>query len=204
MAENTLSIINGALYKLGERPIMSVEDETTQGRAAKALHAQASRYILAKRPWTAATEIKKLLSDASWTAENSARFPYRFRIPNKVVKILRVFDKDEDQYYNWQRRGNFIVTDLPSISVEYIEDITSQGRVDSALAQVMVCYLAYLLAPRLTKEEAVAGRLYQEYAQALREAAASDSQQRAPLFYGPNAPVQGDYYGDHPDGWVDR
>lgn len=204
MAESTLSIINAALYKLGERPIMSVEEETPQGKAAKSLHGQAFRYVLAKHPWTAATDVKRLLSDASWSSADSKRYPYRFLLPNRLVRLIRIFDADEDQYYNWKKHGNYVVTDIPSISVEYIEDVTAQGKIDPALAQVLACYLAYLLAPRLTKEEPVVGRMYQEYQQAMREAIASDSLQKGPLFYGPDAPVQGDPYNDHPNTWVDR
>lgn len=204
MAESTLSIINASLTKLGERRISSIEEDTPQGRAAKALHAQAFRYILTKSPWSSATEYTQLLSDATWSSTNSPRWPYRYQLPNKLVKLLKVYDGDEDQYYLYKRRGNYIYTDISLIYIEYIKDVTADNQIDPSLAQVLVCYLAYLLAPRLTKEESTTGRMYQEYQQALREAKASDAQQKGPLFYGPNAPVQGDYYEDHPDGWVDR
>lgn len=183
---------------------MSLEEETPQGKAAKEIHGQGIRYILSMRNWSCATEVVPLLSDALWSSANSARFPYRYRVPNKMVKLLRVFDSDEDQYYNWRLRGRFIYTDLKAISIEYIRDVVAEGLLDPALSQVLICYLAYLLAPRLTKEEETAARMYQEYQQALREAAVTDSQQKGPLFYGPNVPLQGDYYADHPNGWVDR
>lgn len=204
MAEATLNIVNSALYKLGEQGISSLTEENARARAANALHAQAFRYVLSKAPWSSATEVVTLLSDANWDSDDSTRWPYRYQLPNKLVKLLKVYDSDEDQYYNYRRRGNYIYTDLSSISVEYTKDVTSDNQIDPALAEVLVCYLAYVLAPRLTKEEETVQRMYQEYQQVMREAKTSDAQAKGPLFYGPNAPVQGDYYEDHPDGWVDR
>lgn len=204
MAESTISIINLALLKLGERPIMSLEDESVQGKTAKEVHAQAFRYVLSKHPWTAAVEYARLLPDAQWSSEDSVRYPFRYRIPNKLVKVLCIYDSNEHQSYNWKRRGNYIFTEEPRIYVEYVKDITNNAAIDSTLAEVLTCYLAYVMAPRLTKEEANAQRLYQEYRRALIEAVTSDSLQKAPLFYGPNTPEMGDPYEDHPNGWADR
>lgn len=202
MAKTSLEIANIALLKLGERVISSLTEATPNARTMNSLMDTAFADVLFEYNFSDAMVRTTLLSDATYTATD--RYPYRYKWPSKILKLLQVFDSDEDQYYNFRKIGSYIYTDISSITILYLRNIKDDPEVSPLIGRVVACYLAYLAAPSLTKEETTAGRLYQEYSDALRKAKSADSQQKGPMFYGPNTPIMADPYQDHPDGWVDR
>lgn len=205
MPVDTLEIYNMALLKLGARPLTSLSDDSTEGRLVKALYQTSFKYVLSAYPFTRARTRAKLLPDGD--GDPVFGWLYQYNLPNKLLYLLEVYDKNDYRVYDFQIEGSKILTDYETeIRIVYIQDISTDNKTNPQLAEAIACWLAYQASMRLRddRDPNVKAQLLNEYQRALSAAKASDSKENAPLFYGNNAPEDSLYMEDQPTTWIDE
>lgn len=159
MAESfaAVNIANNALYRLGEKPIVSFEDNTPKSDLCKALFASNRNILLSWQAWPFATVRQPL---ARLSATPPSDFTYYYGLPT-LPELIRVIDIDLDLrrleyqrevYVNpadpLQQRG-VIATDADAVVMRYV-GVTSEAVWSPLFVSTLEIFLAASLAPMIT------------------------------------------------------
>ncbi len=140
-----IDIINAALSKLGEQPILAISDPSPAARLADRTYADIRDALFEEYAWNFATK------RASLSAEQAAPiwgFARAFNLPSDLLRLIELNNVTDEE---WRHEGNQIVTDKASpLEIKYVGLVV----VD-------------LMTP--TFKEALASRLAMEWAEPLAQ-----------------------------------
>lgn len=174
MAESDAEIASNALAILGDAPITSLADDSDRGRLCNRLYTPTMREVLRAHPWNCAKVRVELARNATAPVWD---FTYAFTLPNDpyCLRILETsLDEDGDE---WQIEGRTLVTDVSSVKVLYIGEISDPARFDSLCEAAFVHRLAAKMAYAVTEHAAKTVDLWNLYAAVLKEARSIDGQE---------------------------
>ena len=174
MADNKVAIANIAVLSLGQDLISSL---TANEPMAKKLNAIFEQTVLELEAndwfWNRHFEPRAITSTSAGTP-TTGRFKYGYQIPSDSVFLRGLCDVfNEDVRYRFERRGRYIVTNQPSpIYLLYNEKLVrDNGDSDISLMplwfhRLISARLAYILAPNVTENQKLRGKIEIEWSKA--------------------------------------
>jgi len=139
------SICNEALVFLGEAPLLTFPEESTNGDHCEIFYDRAKESELVKYPWNFATKRQQLTRLSSTPVFD---YSFEFQIPPDLLKILEVYPKEA----RWRRESNSILADCDTLYIVGIYNV-NEDKFNAQFASVISARLAILLAPILTERD---------------------------------------------------
>ncbi len=152
MGVSDITIINGALRKLGVQRIDSRDDDSEQGRVSKDTYDALRDAVLTDAPWDFATERQEL--SASDTAPLFG-FAFSYPLPEspKCLKPREIVNLNRRM---WRVEGRAILTDHEApVQLIFTALITEEGKFTSQFVEAFQARLAMEWAEALTKQNTV-------------------------------------------------
>jgi len=169
MATDT-DICNSALFKLGANRILSLNDDTVEGRACKEQYPKIKRAFLRSHPWNFAT--KRMVFGQS-PSSPVYEFDYQYLWPNDCLRVLGM---EGEKTFPWKVEGRTIVTNNPEGYTKYISDV-HEGLFDDTALEALATALAFDLCIPLTQSGTLKESLNRDYKEKLRDARVFDAQE---------------------------
>jgi hypothetical protein len=164
---SVVDICNKALSLIGQKTIVSLEDDSPEAYACRTLWAPLRDEILRTHPWNCASKRAVLPRLASTPAFGHA---YEYQLPADCLMVLRM---ESDEYFLVE--GGKLLTDAPEVAIKYIRVLDDSTRFDSQLAAALSFMLASELAYQMTSSASLAGQLEKVAKDKLADAKASDA-----------------------------
>ena len=172
MASET-NICNQALIELGEKTILSLEDETKTARICKTMYAPTRDKVLRDHPWNFAI---KRYSMAQNTVSPVYDYAYSYKLPSDCLRVLI----PSREIWEYAIEGDNLVTDYPSSNLKYISRIEDPNLFDPAFIEALAYKLASRMAVALTDNDQRHTDMVQLYNIAITEAKAVDAMEDGP------------------------
>lgn len=163
MASSQVELVNSALIKLGETPIMSLDDAVKSATLAKNRFVPDLRYCLRTHVWNFALE-RQVISPLETAPPHG--WTYRFNFPSDLIRLIDVDSGDIE--YRVERRG--IVSNSNTLELLYIREELDPTLYDSMFDEMFACYLAWDLAYALTQSMTIKNNCWEAYREQLRQA----------------------------------
>lgn len=170
---STVDTCNRALVKLGEKTILSLDDDSKPARTCKLLYAPTRDYVLRSHPWNFAI---KRIELARNTAGPVYDYDYSYKLP---TDCLRVIIPNREQWEYGLEGGN-LVTDYPDALLKYVRRVEDPNEMDDSFIEAFACKLAAEMAVTLTDNDARHTAMSQLYTMAITEAKGVDAMEDGP------------------------
>ena len=170
-----VEIANFALSKLGERSVVTLNDDSPTGRLVNLTYTDLRYALLREHAWNfamARASIAAHVTPPTWG------FARAFDLP---ATCLRVWSVDNPNEYQWKVEGSQIVSDIGTpIKILYINQITDPTKFDSLFVDTFAAFLAAEWAEKVTGTAAVRQQMTELYMAKLTQARSSDGQEGTP------------------------
>jgi hypothetical protein len=149
-----VSIVNDALFHLGQHEIQSLTEETVEASQANRVYDTCRRKALSGGTWRFASKVASLAEIASPTVYG---YSYAYTKPSDCLRPL-VLMPDTDPPRTYEVVGTEIWTDESPAVLRYTYDITDPSLFDplfcDALSWLLAAYLAMPLTGDVAKQQA--------------------------------------------------
>jgi len=163
-----VEIANRALQKLGAKRIVSLTEDSRNGRAIAAAYGSVKRAVLRSHSWSCAIKRASLAAEATAPLFTRAS---SFQLPSDFIRLL---PPDPEVNYNdldWQIEGRKIITnDTAPLDIRYIYEVTDPNEMDSSFREAFSMKLAYELAEEITQSNTKKDEALLAYKEAVAEA----------------------------------
>ena len=161
-----VDICNAAFRKLGAADIVSLSDDTVEGRLANSSYDDIRRQEFRRHIWSCLIERTTLAADSpvpAWGRANS------FTLPANYLRLAPRYPED-NAAVDWQIEGRKLLSDDDSLQIRFIADIEDVNRWDVLLREAVSCKLALEWAEKLTQSNTKKDALTSDYRYAISEA----------------------------------
>lgn len=172
MSLTDVDICNSALTKVGAERITSLTEESERARIMAEQYPKLRDKLLRSHPWNFAIERLTLALSVGTPA---FEFTYKFAIPNDCLRILQIDSREK-----WQKEGEYIVSNSPTVGIKYIKKITDTSKYDASFAEALAAAIAADVSYSLVQSVTLKDALLKEAEQALRTARSFDAQEGTP------------------------
>lgn len=166
---------NNAMDKLGQRPIMSLDDGNTNANLCKRNWPLVRDRVLRDFPWNFAIKRAQL---APALPAPLFGFSSRFQLPSDLLRVVEVVDMSTGDY---QIEDGAILADALLLRVRYVYRVEDPNRYDSLFGDVVSIRLAYELCEKVTQSRGKKEDLWREYEDTLRRAKNTDAMENPPI-----------------------
>lgn len=161
-----VDLCNKALRRLGEDPIIALDNNSTWGRRCSAALPEVIRSVLNMDIWRACVKRVELAAESEDPISYSAAYP----LPNDFIRLgaLRL-----GQYDDWSLEGNKILTQKDkstTLEIMYVSYCDDPNVYSSLLYDAIAFGLAHELSGYSTATNVSRDDIYQLYAQAVATA----------------------------------
>ena len=168
-----IEIVNRALIKLGEKTILSLDDDSKPARIMKALYAPTRDYVLRTHPWNFAIKRVELARN---TADPVYDYAYSYKLPSDCLRVL-IPSRDVWEY---GIEGRNLVSDYSDAYVKYIARITDPNTFDPSFMESLSCKIAAEGAVALTDNDARHKAMVQLYTLSISDAKSVNAMEGGP------------------------
>ena len=172
MSLTDVDICNSALTKVGAERITSLTEENERARILAEQYPKIRDKMLRSHPWNFAIA-RLLLAPALGTP--AFGFQYQFTIPADCLRILEINSES-----TWQKEGEYIVSDSPSVGIKYIKKIVDTSKYDATFAEALAAAIAADVSYSLVQSVTLKDTLLKEAEMAIRSARSFDAQEGTP------------------------
>ena len=166
-----IDIINSALSKLGEQPILALTDPSEPARLANRTYDNIRDAMLREFPWNFATRRAALAASTTVPVWEYVR---SFPLPADCLRLILVQNESDSE---WRLEGMSIVTSLAApLNIKYIARV-EVDMMDSAFRDVLAARLAMEWAEPLAQTSTVVASMSRMYTNKLQVARAADGQE---------------------------
>lgn len=167
---DSLPIFNGALSKLGEKQLVTSDEDSIRGRVMRQNWERVRRATLRDHPWQSIQRRIRVTDDSGCEDVDS----YSYGLEDCVIRVLDV------KTYNgldtkWAVRGRKLIAKSNDIHVLVLYDIDDPAHFEPLLFNALVARLAYESAPSLTRDHNLKDQMRAEYRSILMDAHHADS-----------------------------
>lgn len=163
-----VDICNLALTKLGASRINSLDDDSVEARACKAIYDDVADEVMAIGPWQA---VKSRAALAQLSDTPAFGWAYQYSLPTDPFCLAVVsINEDKAGSIPFEIEGNLLLTDEATVSIKYLKRITDTQAYDIYLKQAIVERLMADLAYPITGQQALSEKLmsyFEQHAQVL-------------------------------------
>lgn len=166
-----VSICSNALRKLGDNPIVSLDEDSNRGRLCNALWEGTRDSVLRAFPWNSAMARAQLaeLSDSP-----AFEFTSQYQKPSDCLIVRSLFEYSE----KWKIEGDKIMTmGTGELSIIYTKREEDPSIYDPLLVEVLTERMAFELCEPITQNVNLTQAFYTRYKEKLAEARSLDSQE---------------------------
>jgi hypothetical protein len=157
MSTNVTTICNLALGKLGEKRIMSIDDNDPVARQCRLFYAQTRDEVLRAHRWNFAI---KRITLVQLTAGPEFGWSYQYALPNDCLRVLQINGWEANERQDeWQGEGGNLLCDEDSVQLRYIGRIEDAATFDPLFVEAITVKLASKLAQSITGSRELPGQL---------------------------------------------
>lgn len=147
---SVVSIVNTALIRIGEQPILALSDNSRPARLATHFYPTVRDTVLTIHPWNEATKRAVLASSGSGEAWGFANL---FPLPADFLRLLDVSDDDHVHHdIRYRVEENGIVSDETDFNLRYIFRLEDPSKMSDGLKTVISLRLSAELADAMGKD----------------------------------------------------
>lgn len=179
-----VSICNMGLRHLGLNVISSLDENRQEARDCKLFYAQNRDTVLRDYPWNFAQKRRSL---ASFTIPDDYEGPYlyAYALPSDCLKPRKVYSPSSTTAQDFEimrapTGEKIIFTDTEEAILKYTMRVTDPTWFDAEFVASLALLMAATLARPLTKSDAAAKALLEQYRLALPAAEASNAKEDQP------------------------
>jgi hypothetical protein len=179
-----VEICNNALSLLGDKPIVSLADDTVRARIASQFYGVTRDAVLRSHPWNcaiarAALPLLTELPVYGWA--------HKFQLPVDpyCLRVLACNDNEDRAYPGdtFKVEGRTLMTNSAAAKIRFIQRITDPNQYDTLLYEAFSARLAAKLAYPVTGSTSLSKSMWDLYVGFLKEARTVDGQEGSPDRY---------------------
>lgn len=177
MASN-VELCNKALRRLGEDPIIALDNNTIWGRRCSTALPEVVRTVLSMDAWRSCTTRIELAAES----EAPIGFTSAYIMPSDSLRLIAL---KISQYGNWAIEGNKILTDQPTntpLQILYVKEINDANKYTPPLYDAIALGLAHELSGYSTATNVAKDDVYALYVQTVQTAQLINSKE-TPVTY---------------------
>ena len=163
-----VDIANRALQKIGAKRIVSLTEDTVNGRAVNLAYEILRDAELRAHTWNFSIERASLAADSStpdWGRSNS------FTLPSDFLRLLPPYPEDNSNQTDWQIEGRKILTnDSAPLYIRYVKIVTDPNDMDALFREALSARIAAEICEELTQSNSKKTEMKDDYKLAIREA----------------------------------
>lgn len=175
MAVSKVSICNLALRQVGEKTIMSLDEDTKEANLCNELYDEVLEQVLETHPWNCALKRASLAETAT---DPAFGWSNSYQLPNDCLRVIRM----EDPKMDFVVENGLLLCNNGTAKILYIKKIEDPTEIEPLVRKVfylaMAVEMSYTLTGTNTALEVLGGRLEQAY----RDARSKDAQTGTPMF----------------------
>lgn len=164
---SVVDICNKALSILGQKGIVSLDDNSPEAYACRIHWEPLKNEVLRKHPWNCST---KRLALSRLLEAPAFEYRYQYQLPMDCLSVLEVVP---EAYFVVE--GRRLLCNEESVSIRYAQAIDDSTKFDSQLAAALAFLLASEICYNITKSTSLTEGLYKIGTDKLADAKASDS-----------------------------
>lgn len=172
-----VDVANLALLKLGDKTIVTFDDDTAQARVVKLMYPRVVDSVLREHRWRFAMTQATL---AQLTGTPPYRYTYRYQLPTDPFCLKVVRASPEDDRIRWELQGRELLTDAATVSIEYIARVVDPQQWDALFLEALTERLAAEMALPITNTASTRASLMQTYLLKIQEARTNDGFEGTP------------------------
>lgn len=166
-----IDIINAALSKLGEQPLLVITDNSPPGQLANRTYDDLRDALLGEFPWNFATKRASLAASVD-TPEWG--FDFQYNLPGDLLRLVEVNDAVDT---GWRNEGGKVVTNMEApLEIKYIGSV-EVGQMNATFRDALAARLAMEWAEPLSQTTTVVESMVSFYRNKLQVARVSDGQE---------------------------
>jgi hypothetical protein len=174
LATSETAICNDALVEIGAGRIASLTEDSATARICNEQYTKIRDEMLAGHPWN--FSLKRASLAASGTAPVN-KYTKAWVLPTDCLRVLEVVDGEE---IDWQKEGNYLVSDTTSMDILYIAKITDVGNYPPHFSRALALKLAASVSYALVQSTSLKEMLEKKAEFTLAQARSFDGQEGAP------------------------
>ena len=165
---SVVEICNSALNQLGASTILSLTENSKNGRLCNARYETVKDAVLRAHPWNSAIKRQTLAAD---TVAPDWGFAKQYTLPTDCLRVLTIQNHDS----NYKVEGRKILSNDTSLKLVYVARITDPNEMDVLLRESISAALAADIAYAVTANATLATRMNEKYQLKLSEARHADA-----------------------------
>lgn len=176
MATSIVEICNAALSLIGEKQITNatLSSNTEAERQCSLMFPIIRDKVLREHPWNFAESRATL---AALVETPAFEFDYYYQLPSDCLRVLRLYETDENFRVEANRR---LATDATPCQLIYTAKVTDPAQFDSGYTHAVIYHLAAHLAMVLSDNRTLAAELRQAASNETKMAKVFDAQESYP------------------------
>ena len=163
-----VDICNGALNQLGATTILSLTEDSKNGRLCNSRYTQVRDAVFRSHPWNCLQKRIELAADSTAPAWG---FKYQYTLPSDCLRLLVILDYDSD----YKVEGRKVLSNTSSMKILYVSRVTDPNEYDELLRETLSAALGADIAYGVTSSNPVAQNMYELFQNKLRDARFVDS-----------------------------
>ena len=163
---SNVQLCNKALRRLGEDPIISLDNNTIWGRRCSAALPEVIRTVLSMDSWRSVTRRVELAAES----ETPLGYQSSYLLPADSLRLVAL---KLSQYEDWAIEGNKILTKKSkdaSLQILYVQEVTDTNRYTAPLFDAIAMGLAHELSGYSTATNVAKDEIYSMFVQAVATA----------------------------------
>ncbi len=179
-----VGICNQALVFLGEKTIISLDDNTRQGELCSTFFDDTRDTLLRSHPWNFA--LKRMALTLLTGTPYGDEWDKQFLLPADCLRVLQTYPLNADYVIEHTEGGRRLLTNESEIGINFIFRNTDYGSYSPEFAQLLAARLAVLLAHTVTDKSGLVNQAMQWYQLSERMAKGIESQEGSPVIVNSN------------------
>ena len=165
---SVVEICNSALNQLGASTILSLTENSKNGRLCNARYETVKDSVLRAHPWNSAIKRQTLAADSDAPDWGFAK---QYTLPADCLRVLAIQNHDS----NYKVEGRKILSNDTSLKLVYVARITDPNEMDVLLRESISAALAADIAYAVTANATLSTRMNEKYQLKLSEARHADA-----------------------------
>lgn len=170
---STVDICNRALVKLGEKTILSLDDDSKPARTMNLLYEPTRDYLLRHHIWNFAIKRVELAQNSTGPEYD---YSYSYKLPSDCLRVII----PNREIWEYAIEGQNLVTDWGDAMLKYIRRVEDPNEFDALFEESLACKLAAEGATTLTDNDARHKDMIALYDRSIADAKSVDAMEDGP------------------------
>ena len=169
---STVDICNSALNMLGGATIISLTENSKNGRLCNQRYEPVRDAIFRSHPWNCLIERTDLAAN---TETPNFQWKFQYTLPADCIRVLRTENSNLSNEEQYRIEGRNLLTNQSTIKIQYVAKITDTTKYDTLLIETISARLAAELCYPITQSSTLMDRMFALYDAKLKEARFADA-----------------------------